>query len=206
MLQAISSYTQNIAMIIIFVSVINLVMPNGSFEKYIKMILGLIVIITILGPINTFLFKNRPDYTDILKRYEIDIENKSMKVQSGQYLETQKDIILENYKEQLIPQIRGIAEKNGGIKVLDVDIGFNEDIESAEFGHITDISMLVEKTKAEQSTKAIKVPKIKVGTKKIKSYSKDQINGQIEEKIKSSIIDFYNLPDANINIIVQKNS
>ena len=206
MLQAISDYTQNIAMIIIFVSVINLVMPNGSFEKYIKMILGLIVIITILGPINTLLFKNKPDYTDILKRYEIEIENKSMKIQSGQYLEAQKDIILENYKEQLMPQMIGIAEKNGGIKVLDVDIGFNEDIESAEFGQITDIAMVVEKTKAEPSTKAIKVPKIKVGTKKIKSYSKDQINGQIEEKIKSSIIDFYNLPDANINIIVQKNS
>ncbi len=206
MLQAISRYTQNIAMIIIFVSVINLIMPNGSFEKYIKMVLGLIVIITILAPINTFVFKNKPDYTDILKRYEIDIENTSMKVQSGQYLESQKDIILENYKEQLIPQMVGIVEKNGDLTVLEVDMGFNEDVDSAEFGKITDIDMLVEKSGAEPSTKVIKVPKIKVGTKKIQSYSKDQIDGQIEEKIKTSIIDFYNLPNANINIIVQKNS
>ncbi len=206
MIHAVSQYTQSIAMIIIFTSVINLIMPKGDFEKYIKMVLGLIVIITILAPINTFVFKNKPDYTDILKRYETEIESTSIKNQSGQYLEAQKDIILGNYKEKLIPQMTDIIEKSDKVAVLQLDIDFDQDTDSTEFGKITTISMIVEQREEITNKKIINIPKIKVGSKQIKSYSSDQIAGQIQEKIKTCLIDFYNLPEANINITVQKNS
>lgn len=212
MIQAISQYTQSIAMIIIFTSIINLIMPSGNFQKYIKMVLGLIVIITILAPINTLIFKNKPDYTDILKRYETDIESTSMKkstsmqIHSGQYLEAQKEIILDSYKEKLIPQMTDIIEKSDKVAVTALNLGFDEDIESAKFGTITTINMTVSQVEEERNKKIIKVPKIKVGTKQIQSYSGDQVAAQIEEKIKTCLIDFYNLSSVNINIIVQKNS
>lgn len=206
MIGAVSQYTQSIAMIIIFTSFVNLIMPSGDFEKYIKMILGLIVIITILAPINIVIFKNKPDYTDILKRYETEIESTSMQMQSGQYFLAQKDIILDHYRGTLKPQMVEIIEKSNKVEVVDLEIGLDEDIDSKEFGKITTINMVVTQVQEKVSEKRIQVPKIKVGTKKIKSYSGDQIEGQIQEKIKKSIIDFYNLPHVNINIIVQKNS
>ncbi len=205
MVGLISQYTQSIAMIIIFTSVINLIMPSGKFQKYIKMVLGLIVIITILGPINTLVFKNKPDYTDILKRYELDIESSSMQVQSGQYLDAQKDIILEYYKEKLNPQMIDIIEKGNEIEVVELDITLDETVDSNEFGKIKGINMVVAQLEEEVNNKKIKVPKIRVGTKEIQSYSGDQIEGRIQEKIKKCLIDFYNLSHVNINIIVQKN-
>jgi len=204
--QAISQYTQSIAMIIIFTSFINLIMPNGNFEKYIKMVLGLIIIITILAPINTLVFKNKPDYTDILKRYETDIESTSMQRQSGQYLEAQKDIILDSYKEKIIPQMTDVIEKSEKVAVLDLDIDFDQDTDSDEFGKIITIHITVEQRAEKTNNKIIQIPKIKIGTKQVESYSADQIEGQIEKKIKTCLIDFYNLSDVNINIIVQKNS
>ena len=206
MVHAISQYTQSIAMIIIFTSFINLIMPSGNFEKYIKMVLGLIVIITILAPINTLIFKNKPNYTDILQRYEIEIENTSMQVESGQYLEAQKDIILHHYRQTIIPQMTDIIEKNKKVQVLDLEVDLDQDTDSNEFGKITRINMVVAQVGDKSSKKGIKVPKIQVGNKEIQSYSGDQIEGQLQEKIKTSLIDFYNLPDVNINIIVQKNS
>lgn len=206
MIYTIGRYTQSIAMVIIFTTVINLIMPSGDFAKYIKMVLGFIVIITILGPINTLVFKNKPNYTDILNRYQTDIQTTTMQRQSGDYLDIQKDIILENYKERIIPQMTDIIEKNSKIKVNDLDLGFEEDTHLAEFGQIIWIDLIVEIVPKEDKSNIIKVPKIKVGDKNAKSYSPDQIQGEVEEKIKTSIIDFYNLPEANINIIVQKNS
>lgn len=206
MIHTISQYTQRVAMIIIFTSVINLIMPNGGFRKYIKLVLGLIIIITILDPINTVIFKNKPNYTDILKKYETNIETTSMQIHTGEYLEAQKDIILEHYKDKLVPQMTDIIEKSNKVDVRALDISLNEDTDSRDFGTITAIDMVVTQAKETADQNKIKVPKIKVGSKETQSYQGDQIQGQIQEKIKKSLIDFYNLSQVNINIIVQKNS
>ena len=206
MTYALGQYTQNIAMIIIFTTFVNLIMPNGDFQKYIKMVLGLIVIITILAPINTILFKNKPNYTDILKRYQLDIEQATVQVESGMFLDAQKDIILENYREKLTPQIIEIVEKSGKVTVMALGVDLNEDTMSNEFGKITAIDMMVGSTNQENDKNTIKIPKVKVGTKKIEQDSAVGNEGQIEKDIKTCLIDFYNLSNVNINITVQKNS
>lgn len=206
MTYTLAQYTRNIAMIIIFTTFVNLIMPNGDFEKYIKMVLGLIVIITILSPINTLLFKNKPDYTDILKRYQLDIEQTTMQSGSGMFLEAQKDMILESYREKLIPQIVDMIEKNSPVKVKEITIDCNEDITSNEFGKIIGINMLIEKAAPERDKKTINIPKIKIGSKVIEKESTVGNEGQIEKNIKTCLIDFYNLSNVNINITVQKNS
>ena len=208
MMNTIGKYVQSIAMVMIFTTFINLIMPEGDFRKYIKIVLGLIIIITILGPINTFVFKNRPSYTDLMQKYELEIESGVMKSQDTQYLDLQKDIILENYEENLKPQMIGIIEKRNEVVVLGLEIDFNQDIESDQFGDIVKINMVVEPRDQDDSKQLIKIPSIKVGTKSLQNTEEnnEQIGGQMEENIKTSLIDFYNLPDANINITVQKNS
>lgn len=206
MTYTLAQYTRNIAMIIIFTTFVNLIMPNGDFQKYIKMVLGLIVIITILSPINTLLFKNKPDYTDILKRYQLDIEKTTMQSGSGIFLEAQKDMILENYREKIIPQMVNMIEKNSPVTVKEMTIDCNEDTTSNEFGKIIAINMVIEKTILETDKKTISIPKIKIGSKILEKQSTVGNEGQIEKNIKTCLIDFYNLSNANINITVQKNS
>ena len=206
MTHALATYTQNIAMIIIFTTFVNLIMPSGDFEKYIKIVLGLIVMMTILAPIHTILFKNKPNYTDILKRYQLDIEQTTAHIESGIFLDTQKDIILDDYGEKLTPQMTAIAEKSNKVKVLSMAINFNEDIVSQEFGKVTGIDMVIQHTTPETQKNIINVPKIRIGTKKIANHHMEDLEGQIEKDIKDSLIDFYNLSNVNINITVQKNS
>ena len=167
MANALADYTQNIAMIIIFTTFVNLIMPSGDFKKYIKMVLGLIVIITILGPINSILFKNKPSYTDILKRYQLEIEQTTVQSESGMFLETQKDIILDNYREKLIPQMIEIVEKGNKVAVVALTIDFNQETTSNEFGKIIGIDMIVEEAASQSSENTIKIPKIKIGDKTI---------------------------------------
>lgn len=202
----VGKYIQSIATIIIFTTFVNLIVPDGGFKKYIKMVLGLIIIITILSPINALVFKNKPNYDDILKRYEMDIENKTMQVQSGAYLAMQKDMILDAYKEKLIPQMTEIIEKGSLAKVDYLEVTLDENIDSKTFGLIKAIDIIVSEQKAESNKKRIIIPKIKVGTKTNQNYSTVTNEGQIEKTIKTCLIDFYNLSDVNINITVQKNS
>lgn len=206
MTSALAAYTQNIAMIIIFTTFVNLIMPNGDFQKYIKMVLGLIVIITILGPINTILFKNKPNYTDILKRYQLEIEQTTAQSESGMFLEVQKDIILDNYREKIIPQMIEMIERGNKVTVMALTVDLNEDTTSNEFGKIVGIDMMIEPATQEISNSLIKIPKIKIGEKTIEKDGTVKKEGQIEKNIKTSLIDFYNLSNANINITVQKNS
>lgn len=115
-------------------------------------------------------------------------------------------MILDDYGEKLTPQMTKIVEKSNKVKVLLMNIGFNEDTASQEFGKITKIDMTIQHTSPETEKNIIKVPKIKVGTKKIANHHTGDHEGQIEKDIKTSLIDFYNLSNVNINITVQKNS
>ena len=149
------------------------------------MVLGLIVIITILSPINRLLFKNKPNYTDILKRYELDIEQTTIQTGSGTFLEVQKDMILENYKGKLIPQMVEMIERNNPVTVREMIVHCNEDTTSNEFGKIIAIDMIIEKMIVEKNKKTINIPKIKIGTKTIEKEGTVGNEGQIEKKIKT---------------------
>lgn len=206
MTYTIGQYIQSIAMVMIFTTFVNLIMPKGDFQKYIKIVLGLIVILTILAPVNAIIFKNRPSYTDYLNKYETKIEESGVKSGHGIYLETQNEIVLDHLRDKLKPQMIDIIEKSNKVYVIDLDIGFNEDSSADEFGQVTWISMVVEPISKDPDRKKIKIPKIKIGNKSVGEQNKDQLEGEIEKNIKKSLIDFYNLTDLNINITVQKNS
>lgn len=205
MTYTVGGYIQSIAMVIIFTTFVNLIMPGGEFQKYIKIVLGLIVIITILAPINTIAFKNKPNYSDFLKKYEIGIENSTSMLGNEIYFEAQQEIILDSYKERLKNQMIDIIEKANKVKVIDLEIGLNEDQASQEFGNLTRLNIVVEETE-DVSNKKIKIPKVRVGNKPIKGGGNEGNEGEIEKNIKNSLIDFYNLSQVNINITVQKNS
>lgn len=206
MLQAISKYIQSISMVIIFTTFVHLIVPSGDFKKYIKLVLGLVIIITVLTPIDKLIFKNKPNYIDILKRYEIDIENTVMQTQSSYYMNVQADMILENYKQKLMPQMVDVIEKSSDVTVVDLDVGVNDDRASNKYGAIHTINMIVMPLSKETTKKKIIIPKIRVGSKT--GYGDPDVTkeGQIEKNIKTSLIDFYNLSNVNINITVQKNS
>ena len=69
-----SSYLQYLIWMMLFVIVIEMIFPNSSYRKYIKLVLGCILVYTLLRPIVSFVKVGGVTYDDYVKKYQMLLE------------------------------------------------------------------------------------------------------------------------------------
>ena len=55
MIEALGEIVRNVAIIVLLTSFMEMLLPNSSLQRFIKVIVGLFIMVTILNPILTFL-------------------------------------------------------------------------------------------------------------------------------------------------------
>lgn len=68
--------------ILIFISAVELIAPNNKMKKYIKFVLGLILISAILNPILQFISKGQKNISQGIEKYETVFSEKQNKINS----------------------------------------------------------------------------------------------------------------------------
>lgn len=182
----ISQWITQIVLIILLAVILELLLPNENFQKYVKMVVGLVLIITLLNPVMDLLNVNVDQIIKGLTQSNSDPEIKnSIKVKEKEITEAQKAYVhiytvdhMKSYvKEALVDQF-GLA-----IKELDFKKGKND--QNKDF--IEHVSVLVgeadeQKKKAEQADQQVTVPvkevKIQITDKK----AEDQTEKNDQEK------------------------
>jgi stage III sporulation protein AF len=115
-LQALTAWITNIVLFILLATIINLLLPNSSFQKYTKLVVGLLLMLIIITPV----FK--VDVNQMLKslslssirsdqQVENSIENQKKEIQASQraYILEQMAVQMEaDVKEELMDQY-GVA-------------------------------------------------------------------------------------------------
>jgi stage III sporulation protein AF len=77
MFLALKNWIISIVIIVIFLSLVDMILPRNSIKKYAKLVMGLIVIIIIITPIFN-LFDRNIDITNLVSAYMIKYDNKSI--------------------------------------------------------------------------------------------------------------------------------
>lgn len=111
MIDFLSSWVKNLALALIIVSILEMLLPNNKTKKYVKMVMGLYILFSIISP---FIENNNKFNLDNLN-FELGLENiqetSSMKEEIDQ---SSMDIRLnEIYKEQLEKDIIKKIEDQG---------------------------------------------------------------------------------------------
>ncbi|AEN87653.1 Stage III sporulation protein AF [Priestia megaterium WSH-002] len=118
-LQALTTWITNIVLFILLATIINLLLPNSSFQKYTKLVVGLLLMLIIITPVFQ-IFK--VDVNQMLKslslssirsdqQVENSIENQKKEIQASQraYILEQMAVQMEaDVKEELMDQY-GVA-------------------------------------------------------------------------------------------------
>ena len=108
-MEYIKSFIETLVTIIILFSAIELISPNNSMKKYIKFVLGLILIVVMLSPIIDFFTEGEDKSVSTIKEYEnilsTDTKTSSDVAVSNEALK----ISLSNFKE-LIKKTRYYLE------------------------------------------------------------------------------------------------
>lgn len=173
MIKFINSWAQGIILAVIIATIIEIILPEGKNKKYVKTVIGVYILFTIIYPlINKFTKTNINTLIEnTTKQMSTYQENNSLKIDTDKYIES-------TYKKKIEEDIRKRAnEKNLNITSLNVYI---ETEDENRYGMLNSLVMKVEKN--ETSKKNNDVNQIK----EIKISKNVQNNEIIENKDKTA--------------------
>lgn len=167
-----------------------MILPESNNKKYVKTVIGLFILFTIVSPIISK-FSNGIDL-ETIKKYEEYFNQNTQEVSID--VNSQEQDILKVYKENLANEITLKLEQEGykvnNIK-LDIETS-NEEI----YGKINKLELNVSKLNEETISSIEKVDiNISSNTKEKENLSKNEIN-----KIKDIISSTYEIEEKNIII------
>lgn len=184
------NWITSIASIIIFVSLMELIIPSGSIKKYTRIATGLIVMVTILNPIFR-VFDRSTDIQTYISQYvstynvnTSDVENKIVEKR----IEEQT---IEVYKKKLSEKIENEIRNEIGKKYSVQNLVINEDVNSIEFGAVKYIEL-----RSILDDKSIKpVDKVVIGkdSSSVKEFK--------DEKVLSMLQDTYYIESSKVKFV-----
>ena len=138
MIKFINSWAQGIILAVIIATIIEIILPEGKNKKYVKTVIGVYILFTIIYPlINKFTKTNINTLIEnTTKQMSTYQENNSLKIDTDKYIES-------TYKKKIEEDIKKRAnEKNLNITSLNVYI---ETEDENRYGMLNSLVMKVEK-------------------------------------------------------------
>ncbi|TCT16916.1 stage III sporulation protein AF [Natranaerovirga pectinivora] len=196
MISFIQDWVKNILIYLIIITIIQSLLPQGQYVKYIKVFTGLILMIIVLMPVVSISGLDKQiNYSLLGERYQLD--QGLMKKQYKELSKQQEELILSAYRTELENQIKFLLNQED-IFVSQVSVTLESDFESNNFGNIKSID-LVASFKEVRNSSTVKIDRIII-THDNSTIVKTPEEIIFEKRIKSILIDFYKLPSDNINI------
>ena len=192
MIEWISFWTQGIVVAVIVGTIIEMILPEGNNKKYIKTIIGIYILFTIIVPVINKFTKD-PFELDISK-YESFLETTS----EIENLEENVNLNIENvYRMNLEEDITGkIENKNYQVIKIETDLEF--DVPN-NYGRINKISLNIKKKNNKQE--GIKeIENIQIGSKKIIQEVEETISTEERTNLKKYLSQEYEIDEENIII------
>ena len=167
-------WLKDIILVFIFLSIVEIMIPKGNMKKYINMIIGFLIIITIINP---FVKLFNRDYSFNKDLYKNQIENINILYEGNdELIKTQEEQVKEFYTEKIEEELEDLIISTTDYTIERVNTTIDEEEES--FGRLLTIEIfLKEKVKTEEE--------------------KDNII-----KIKKDISEYYNLPEEKVKIFL----
>ena len=132
-------WLKEIVLVFIFISIVELVLPNGNMKKYINMIIGFLIIIVIISPFVKLINK---DYSFTKDLYKNQIE--SAKFQDKDNLKLaiiQEEQIKGFYIEKIEGELKDLIIKNTDYSIEKISINISE--EKQGFGQLLAVEIIL---------------------------------------------------------------
>jgi len=196
MVEGIKIWIRNIAIFLIFSSLIEIIVPQKKYKKYINLVLSLIFILIVLEPI--IKFQNIDvNINKILSENEGEIVANNYEL--GVAKEKQNELVTQNYIKQLKSQIE-VLMNEGGFYIQQIDIEIFENIEEQDYGQIKQINLEISKEKNIDDKIVIKNIIIEEDIKD----KADIENTEDEKKIVEQISSYYDITNTQVFVKMVK--
>ena len=195
MIEFLSSWAQGIIVAVIIATLIEMILPNSSSKKYVKVVIGMYILFTIVSPIIKKVGGKDINLDTInIEKYEQQI-SKSDNTISRKFEDNNarsiKDIYVSNLKADISAKLK---EKGYEINTSDIQI---KDDENYTIEKIT--LKLIKMEQKQEKNNEIVINTVEIGNtisqKDSKTLSDDE-----EQEVKDYISETYDIDKKNINI------
>lgn len=206
MIEFIKTWVNQIIVAVIISTIIEMILPNGNNKKYIKMIIGLYVLFTIIQPIITKLTGETLNISDF--NYQKYFDQDILETSSNNFEDNNSKLIkqayIDNIKKDIITKIN-----QKGYKAESCSIEISDDENEDTYGTIKSISLKIsnEEDEVKESNNIINIENVDINVKDnkdIKNNIDTTKKNNLSDKEKKEIIKYlseeYSIDKENILI------
>ncbi len=195
MIEFLSSWAQGIIVAVIIATLIEMILPNSSSKKYVKVVIGMYILFTIVSPIIKKVGGKDINLNTInIEKYEQQI-SKSDNTISRKFEDNNtrsiKDIYVSNLKADISAKLK---EKGYNIDISDIQI---KDDENYTIEKIT--LKLIKMEQEQEKNNEIVINTVEIGNTISQKDSKT-LSDDDKQEVKDYISETYDIDKKNINI------
>ena len=197
MISWISSWAQGIIMAVIIGAIIEMILPEGNSKKYVKIVIGVYVLFTIISPVISKITGKTIQVSDILElnKYIEETENNSKLYVTLD--EDNSNNIKDTYESSLRNDIKAKIEAKGyNAKNIKLEI---EDDEEYTLKKI-DIEIYKNMEKNKKDIETIQNVDINISQKSTENDMQEKLSEKDKRKLKDYLSGVYEIDEKNINI------
>jgi stage III sporulation protein AF len=202
-MEFLKEWITNIILFILLATVIDMLLPNSNLQKYVKVVIGLLLISIILSPIMKLFSSDFESTLSSLTNYQNPAQSKNME----NLIESQKKEIQASHHayilEQTAVQLKLDAEEElmakHGMKIAGIKVTADEAEENLSPQNLQSIQ--VEVASEGDGDEAVAVVKeVKIDTAQPLPSER---NSQKYEEISSLLAEKWNVPQSSIQIVIK---
>jgi stage III sporulation protein AF len=191
----ISGWIQGIIIAVIIGTIIEMLLPDGNCKKYVKVVIGVYILFSIVSPVITKVTGNEfrvSDIYDINTYIEVSAKSSQENIENSQQNQI-KQVYITNLKNDMKQKIQ---EKGYSVKSLTLEISNDEQYT------LKKIFAQVSKRKNEENNEVKGVNEINITISNTTENIEEDISISTKEQndLKAYLSGIYNLEEKNINI------
>ena len=195
MIEFLSSWAQGIIVAVIIATLIEMILPNSSSKKYVKVVIGMYILFTIVSPIIKKVGGKDINLNTInIEKYEQQIaksDNTISRKFEDNNTRSIKDIYVSNLKADIYAKLK---EKGYEIDISDIQI---KDDENYTIEKIT--LKLIKTEQKQEKNNEIVINTVEIGNTISQKDSKT-LSDDDKQEVKDYISETYDIDKKNINI------
>jgi len=151
MIEAISLWLQKIILLVLIATVLDMLLPSSSIQRYVKFVMGLLILLSIISPIMGLLEKGLSPEKLALRIMDVGSSGgeqdwESLKQYSEKLMQENDQAASQFVKEQMESLITAKVEDQYGQKVHSVEVKFDTELKKEQaYPVISSVQLILDK-------------------------------------------------------------
>ncbi len=149
------TYIQNIIIVIILASFMQIILPSGTVRRYAQLAVGLVLVLTLLSPLLA-LARAPFGISELLGQATVQTAWAELRTESTLLKNSQDRQLLTAYELALKQEASRVIATQGGLQLVEATFEFVTEREAEDFGRIKQMQVVVSQGSGVQPVTAVK--------------------------------------------------